>query len=100
MKEPQRRVGGVVESLRFAFGKQIRDQAIANVMGEGAKNVARFSMPPGHQRESFEADHGVAAPVGEPVVAGDDRADLVASGARAGLLGAVAWRGGDKLTGG
>ena len=32
----------------------------------------------------FEADHGVAAPVGEPVIAGDHGADFIAGGMGAG----------------
>ena len=49
-------------------------------MGERSQDVAGFGVAAGGQRQSFEADHGVAAPVGEPVVAGDDGADFVARG--------------------
>ena len=57
-------------------------------------------MPAGDERQPFEADHRVAAPVGEPVVAGDDGADLIARGMRArGIFGASDRRD-QKLIGG
>jgi hypothetical protein len=35
---------------------------MANVMGEGAENPCGFVVATGCDGESFEADHGVAAP--------------------------------------
>ena len=86
VEEPERRVGGVVEPLVLALGEQVGDQAVADVVGEGAQDVAGLGVPAGGQRQALEADHRVAAPVGEPVVAGDHRAHLVAGGARAGRV--------------
>ena len=86
VKEPQRGVGGVVQAFVLALGKQVRDQPVADVMRKGAQNPARFGEPPGGERESFQADHRVAAPVGEPVVAGDHGAHFVAGGAGAGRV--------------
>ena len=40
VEEPQRRVGRVVEALVLALGKQVGDQAVADVVGEGAQDVA------------------------------------------------------------
>ena len=37
-------------------------------------------MPASGERQPFQADHGVAAPIGEPVVAGDHGANLVTLG--------------------
>ena len=48
--------------------------------GERAQDVARLAMTSGDERQPFEADHRVAAPVGEPVIAGDHRARIVARG--------------------
>ena len=81
VEEPERRIGGVVEAVALALGKEIRDQAIADVMTEGAKDPRRFEMPAGGERQAFEADHRVAAPVGEPMVARDDGAHFIAGGA-------------------
>ena len=53
-------------------------------MGEGAEDVPGLGGPAGGQGQALEADHGVAAPVGEPVIAGDHGADLLAGGMRAG----------------
>ena len=42
VEEPEGRVGGVVEPFLFAVGKHVWDQAVADVMREGAQNVAGF----------------------------------------------------------
>ena len=53
------------------------DQPVADIIGESAQNVTSFEPTPGRQGQAFEADHRVAAPVGEPMVAGDDCAHFV-----------------------
>ena len=40
------------------------------------------SVRPVHKSESLERDHGVAAPVREPVITGDDRAHFIADTVR------------------
>ena len=99
VEEPERGVGRVIEAFLLALGEHIGDQAVADVVGEGAQDVAGLAVPAGRQRQAFQADHGVAAPVGEPVVAGDDRADLVAGGARAGRILDAAGRRDEELIG-
>ena len=84
VEEPEGGVGGVVEALLLALGEHVGDQAVADVVGEGAEDVAGLRGAAGGQGQPFEADHRVAAPVGEPVVAGDDGADLLAGGVGAG----------------
>ena len=42
VEEPERRVGGVVEAFLSAFGEHVGDQAVADVVGEGAEDVAGF----------------------------------------------------------
>ncbi len=80
MEEPQRRVRRVIQPFLLAFREHVRDEPITNVVGEGTKDVPGFEMPAGGERQPLEADHRVAAPVGEPVIAGDDRPHLVAGG--------------------
>ena len=80
VEEPERRVGRVVQALLLALGEHVGDQAVLNVVGERAEDVARFRGSAGGEGQPFEADHGVAAPVGEPVVAGDHGAHLFAGG--------------------
>ena len=100
VEEPQGGVGGVIEPLLGAFRKHVRDEAVANVVAERAQDVAGLALASRAERQPFEADHRVAAPVGEPVVAGDDRADLVAHRPRPrGLLDAAGRRD-DELIGG
>ena len=86
VEEPERGVGRVIQAFPLAFGKEVRDEPVADVEGKGAEDRARLGMPAGEQRQPLEADHRVAAPVGEPVVAGDDRARLAAAGPRARLV--------------
>ena len=69
-------------------------------MGEGPQDVAGFDVPAGDQGQAFQADHGVAAPVGEPMIAGDDGADFVAGGLHAGGVLDAARRRDDELVGG
>ena len=40
VEEPQRGIGRVVQAFLLAFGKHVGDQAVADVMGEGAQNPA------------------------------------------------------------
>src|SRR5262245_36156034 len=80
MKEPQRRVGGVVEAFVSAVGEEIGDESVADIMSEGAKDVTGLVVPAGGQGQALQRDHRVAAPVREPVVAGDNSADFVAAG--------------------
>ena len=42
VEEPQRRIGRVIEPFVFAFREHVRDQAVANVVGERAQDVARL----------------------------------------------------------
>ena len=58
------------------------------------------AMRPGAQRQALERDHRVAAPVGEPVIAGDHRPRLVAGGARADVILAAAGGPDHELIGG
>ena len=99
VEEPERGVGGVVESLLLALGEEVGDEAVADVVGEGAEDVAGLAVPAGAEGQPLQADHGVAAPVGEPVVAGDDGAHLVAGRAGAGRLLDAAGRRDDELVG-
>ena len=47
VKEPQRRVGRVVEALIFSFREHVRDQSVAQVVSEGAQDPACLDRPPG-----------------------------------------------------
>ena len=78
MEVPQRRVDRVIQRLALAFGKQVRQQAVAHVVRKRTQDRAGFAIAAGAQRQSFEADHRVAAPVAEPVIAGVDGAQLAA----------------------
>ena len=99
VEEPERRVGGVVEALTASFREHVRDQPVAYVMGEGAQDPPRLDRPPGRERQPFERDHRVAAPIGEPVIAGNDGADFIAFCARPRDIGDAPHRGDEKIVG-
>ena len=40
MKVPERGVGRVVQAFLLAFGKQVGDQAVADIVGERAQDIA------------------------------------------------------------
>ena len=100
VEEPEGGVGGVVEAVAVALGVQVRDQAVADGVGEGPEDVAGLAGPAGAEGQPVEADHGVAAPVGEPVVAGDHGPQLVAGGAGAGGVLDPAGGADEELVGG
>ena len=83
VKEPERRVGGVVQSLVAPVGEHVRDQAIADVVRERPEDESRLAVAAGDERQPLEADHRIATPIGKPMVAGDDRANLVTRRRRA-----------------
>ena len=100
VKEPERRVGRVIEPFAAPVGEHVGDQSIANVVREGAKDQRRLAFATGRQRQPLETDHRVTSPVGEPVVAGDDRANFVAECLGTGRIGDAAGRRDDELIGG
>ena len=83
MKEPQSGVSRVIETLFLSFREHIRDKSIADVESECAQNPCGFGIASSRKRKALKADHGVAAPVRKPVVAGDDGAQFVTGGAGA-----------------
>src|SRR3954468_661785 len=68
MKKPKARVGRMVKTIVLSLRKHVRYQPILHVMGKRPQYPASFCEAPGSQRQSFEADHGVAAPIREPVI--------------------------------
>src|SRR5581483_6554268 len=78
-KEPERCVGCVVLRSLAAIGKAIGQHSLAHALDEGEKNLSRILEATSRQTEAGKRDHRVASPVGEPVIAGDDRAAIRAS---------------------
>src|SRR5690606_40863132 len=59
-------------------GEQVGNQSVPNMLSERAQNVPCLQLAAGAWRQPFQADHRVASPVGEPMVAGNDRPSLIA----------------------
>ncbi len=72
MEKPESRIGSVVQALLLTLREHIGYESIPDVMSKGANNGTRLDVAPCSQGEPFEADHGVATPVCEPVVTGYD----------------------------
>ena len=73
---PQGGVRGVVVRLREggpAVGEAVGEHPLIDEASEGAQDVPRLLPAPRGGGEPGEGDHGVPAPVPEPVVAGDHR---------------------------
>ena len=100
VEEPERRVRRVIEAFLLPLGEHVRDQAVADVVRGRSQDVPSLDVAARRERQPFEADHRVAAPVGEPVVSGDDRAYFVS--VRVGARGFIraSGRRDDELIGG
>src|SRR6516164_1390706 len=86
----------MVETPILTFRKQVWDQSIAHVTGKGPENPARLDGSPGRKGEPFERDHRIPPPIGEPVIASDDRADFIALRPRASSIGNASDRSNDE----
>ena len=71
---PERGIHGVVFGLAAGVRKIVRQHPAINVARKGKKNPLRNIGAPSRERQSWQRDHGVAAPIAEPVIAGDDAA--------------------------
>ena len=73
LDEPQRGVGRVVARRRAGPVREVvGQQTVRHETGVGAQDRRTVGGATGCQRETRQGDHRVAAPVVEPVVAGDD----------------------------
>ena len=99
MKEPERGISRMVQRLPLSLGKQIRKQAVLDIVGKGSQNGSGFLLTTGAQREPFQADHRVASPIREPVVSGDDRSGFIAGRLRKGMFLQAASGKHDELVG-
>jgi hypothetical protein len=100
LEEPQRGIGGVVEPFGLAFGEEIGNEPVAHVVAERPEDLAGLIVPAGDQGQPGQRDHGVTAPVGEPVIARDHRARVAAGRARVGGIGHAADRRHQERVGG
>src|SRR5438046_1574088 len=100
MEKPEGCVRGMVKPFVAAFRKHVRDQTILYIVSEGANDPSGFVIATRRQGQAFKADHRVATPIGEPMVARDDRADLVAGSTGARGVSDTPGRRDDELIGG
>ena len=82
MEEPKSCVGGVIEPLTLSLGKHVRDESVLQILREGSQDVSGFLGAARCEGQPLEADHRVASPIREPMIARDDGALFVAGGVR------------------
>src|SRR5215467_12777070 len=78
MKEPKSCVGCMVKPLTGSFWKHVGNEPVFQIHREGAENVACLRNATRCEGQSFQADHRVSSPIGEPVVARNDCALFIA----------------------
>ncbi len=71
---PERRIGGVVFRLASSVRKVVREHAAIHIARKSKKDLLRRIRAAGRKRQPRQSNHGVAAPVAKPVIAGDDAA--------------------------
>src|SRR5690606_18441264 len=67
VEEPERGIGGVIDTFILPIRKVVRNEPVFHVMSESAKHPSRFGMTTGGDRQPLERDHRVAPPIGEPM---------------------------------
>src|SRR5882724_756194 len=82
-KEPQRGVNRVVLRCSARIRKIVRQHSSVNVTGKGKKYRSCDVRTARRDEETWQCDHGVAAPIAKPVIASDDRAGVRIAGQRA-----------------
>ncbi len=92
-EEPEGGVYGIVFGCLAGIREAVGDHALADVGGEGLEDAAGLGVASAHQADARQGDHGIAAPVGKPVVPGGDGVEPAAA-AHQELVG-----GADELTG-
>src|SRR4051812_40172875 len=73
LEVPERRVRRVVEALAFMFRKEVGKQTVLYIVTERTQDVSGLDFTSRGESQAFKTDHGVAAPVCKPMVAGEDR---------------------------
>ena len=71
---PQRGIDGVVFWLAPDVREIVGEHPAVNVARKSEKDLPGNGSPAGRERQSRQRNHGVAAPIAEPVIAGDDAA--------------------------
>src|SRR6476660_9270191 len=97
MEVPQSGISRVVQPLILSFRKHVWDQAILNVVGKCAQDVSSFDLTARNQGQPFQTDHCVSSPIGEPVVARDHSANLIAGRLCSGFVSDTCTRCDDEL---
>ena len=97
MEKPERRVRRVIKPFLLAIREHVRNQSVPDIIREGSQDISGLEGTAGDERKAFEADHGVASPIGEPMVSRDDGANFIAGRVGARRFFKSAARGDDKL---
>src|SRR5437867_2147341 len=82
MEEPQGGISRMIPALLFTLGEQVGNETVMHIVRERTENVAGFVVAPRGEGKALQANHGIATPIGEPVIPGNHRAYLVTGSMR------------------
>ncbi len=95
MEHPERGVHSIIFGRFAGIGETIGQHAPIDAVRESSKNVACVIVAAGHERQAGQRDHGVAAPIAEPRVTGDDGFSIGAADDE--LIGRAGENGGEGI---
>src|SRR2546426_12392663 len=72
VEKPKSCIGSVIEPLALSLGKHVGDESVLQVLRERSQNVSGFRNPARREGQALEADHRIASPICEPVIARND----------------------------
>src|SRR5262245_17899319 len=82
MEEPQSGIGCMIQALLFPLREQVGNKTITHIVRERAENITGLVVASRGEGKALQADHGIAAPIGEPVVPSNHCTYLVTGGMR------------------
>src|SRR5262245_8563331 len=72
----------MVKPLPSSLRKHVGDEPVLQVLRKCSQDISGFRNTTGREGQPFEADHRISSPIGEPMVARNDRAFFIAHGVR------------------
>src|SRR5437016_14091739 len=72
----------MIQALLFTLGEQVGNEPVMHIVRERTENIPGFVVAPRGEGEALQADHGIATPIGEPMIPGNHCTYLVTGSMR------------------